>query len=57
MKRDLLPCPFCGSPAEVKGRKTVFVQCTKCTAATFQRLDDKESAIVDWNSRRPAHDR
>ena len=50
-KVELKPCPFCGSPAAVKGRKTVFVSCTACTASTFQQIDDKESAARQWNER------
>jgi Lar family restriction alleviation protein len=47
----VLPCPFCGEPAVVKKNKTVMVNCSSCTAATFQRLEDAESAIRDWNYR------
>lgn len=31
-----------------------MVTCTKCSAATFQRLDDADSAIAAWNTRSPS---
>ena len=48
---NLLRCPFCGGEAVIKKNKTVMVSCKKCTASAFQRLDDKDSAINNWNSR------
>lgn len=51
MTQELLPCPFCGSEAIVKRNKTVMVNCTQCTAATFQRLSDALSAVTAWNTR------
>jgi Lar family restriction alleviation protein len=51
MSAELKPCPFCGSPAEIKGKKTVMVSCTGCTATTFQEQADKGSAIAAWNRR------
>jgi Lar family restriction alleviation protein len=51
MTEDLKPCPFCGSPAQTQRNKTVMVSCTSCTATTFQRLKDKESAVRTWNTR------
>lgn len=50
---ELKACPFCGAAAEVKGRKTSMVNCTGCSASTFQLLEDKESAVRQWNTRAP----
>ncbi len=47
----LKPCPFCRGAAEIKSRKTTFVQCVECGAAIFQKLEDKESAFKAWNRR------
>lgn len=51
---ELLPCPFCGAPAQEKRNRTVMVSCTQCTAATFQELTGPSTAIAAWNRRAPA---
>lgn len=52
----LLPCPFCGSPAEIiMGHRDHFsVQCTGCriNPFTFAR-DAGTGAIAAWNTRAP----
>jgi len=53
---ELLPCPFCGGPAEIQmdhGRNTVGVGCTKCATAQLPSWDiaSKSWAIRAWNSR------
>ena len=50
---ELKPCPFCGGDAELRGRKTSMVNCTGCSASTFQLLEDKGSAARQWNTRAP----
>lgn len=44
-------CPFCGAEPIVKKNRTIMVNCTSCTAATFQKEDDELSAIKAWNKR------
>jgi len=51
MSAELKPCPFCGSTAEVRRRKTTMVSCTGCSAATFQSHDNEHAAIEEWNRR------
>jgi Lar family restriction alleviation protein len=48
---EILPCPFCGGAAMLKCGKTIMVACTGCSAASFQVLRDKGSAIAAWNTR------
>lgn len=51
MSEELLPCPFCGGPAQIAsaGPGCHFVRCEGCTAST----DDgsREQAIAAWNRR------
>lgn len=47
----LSPCPFCGGQGKIKKRATTLVSCISCSATTFQKLDDEESAIRNWNKR------
>lgn len=47
----LKSCPFCGAIAELRIGKTVLVSCTRCTATTFQKLRDENSAVRNWNRR------
>ncbi len=51
MDTKLKPCPFCGSPAEMKkisGRWTA--KCTKECAGT-RIFNDQNKAIEAWNKR------
>lgn len=48
---ELLVCPFCGGEAKIKRNKTVMVSCGKCSACTFQKLHDPDSALRDWQAR------
>lgn len=49
---ELLPCPFCGGEAEIRGSILLFVQCAKCKT----RYGDgyhatKADATAAWNTR------
>ena len=55
---ELLPCPDCGSPAEMKSSddegKEWFVQCTDiygngCQVWTGYTVRETAEALVDWN--------
>lgn len=57
--KDLLPCPFCGSKAELKqtSKLKIRIRCTKCLIGIEQKvlrlsiewLEDK--MIEMWNTR------
>lgn len=58
----LLPCPFCGGPAErhdfpadeADGNAGgSVIQCTRCMASSAVHFDRKENLVSDWNSRSP----
>ncbi len=50
---DLLPCPFCGSRAEIKvGGYTKYVMCLGCEVMGSNLSDDAE-LISQWNRRAP----
>lgn len=55
MSADLLPCPFCGSRAELCETKThdYFVRCTDavCHARTRNYHENDIGAITGWNAR------
>ena len=54
---ELLPCPFCGGPADFGvSRQFSFVNCIECMASTDVLLGDgakytKEEAAASWNAR------
>ena len=53
----VLPCPFCGGPAEIveidKGENAggSFVRCTRCFASGNVEFGFKENFISNWNHR------
>lgn len=49
---ELLPCPFCGSQAELSGRfpqGQYYISCLECRASLWH--DRKDKAIGAWNKR------
>lgn len=49
---ELLPCPFCGGEAEIRGDDVLFVQCAKCGTRYGDRYyATKAEAIAAWNTR------
>lgn len=47
----LLPCPFCGSKANLDGNGTLhYVKCAKCGSVGVRTID-KDYAIEAWNTR------
>lgn len=49
---ELLPCPFCGGEAEIRGDSVLFVQCAKCGTRYGDRYyATKAEAIAAWNTR------
>ena len=54
MTDKLLPCPFCGGPAQIVsgGPGCHYVRCEGCSTTGPDRL--RESAIAIWNRRSPA---
>lgn len=48
----LLPCPFCGGEAEIRGNSALFVQCVNCGTRYGDRYHTtKAEAIAAWNTR------
>ena len=56
-KVGLLPCPFCGDPAEtLTGQRIFTVRCVNLCAEMCSAVDDfpyEEYAITAWNERAP----
>ncbi len=50
MKQELLPCPFCGGKAILKGETAKYIQCERCLAST-STSGFEEVAINAWNTR------
>ena len=56
---DLLPCPFCGSDAEVIGTQTTIIRCTddqcisRCDMGGYNNWGHSADAIAAWNTRAP----
>lgn len=49
---ELLPCPFCGSDAELSGcfpYGQYYIKCTECRVSLWH--DRKDKAIGAWNTR------
>lgn len=60
---ELLPCPFCGSPAEIidiedgENAGGSCVSCTRCEASSALDFGRKENFVSKWNTRpSPARD-
>ena len=51
-KRELLPCPFCGSKniSLIGGVVVAFIKCEDCTAG-FNKFKTREEAMAAWNRR------
>lgn len=56
----LLPCPFCGSPAqrcdvpadtEDDNAGASYIECSRCSACTALHFDRKENLERSWNDR------
>lgn len=51
----LLPCPFCGGAAEIRSRKTTFIECKSCGAMFCKGRGTTEQqvkrAALSWNRR------
>ena len=50
----LLPCPFCGSAAEMnyhKSTESYYVACSECTAHTCDHGAEQHEAAATWNTR------
>ena len=50
----LLPCPFCGSAAEMnyhKSTESYYVACSECTAHTCYHGAEQHEAAATWNTR------
>ena len=54
---ELLPCPFCGGPAEVESKRCGWrVHCVEpgcCTAGPYPDDCTEAEAITAWNRRSP----
>lgn len=52
---ELLPCPFCGAPAEISEHagNVVRISCTNWRACAMfpERKAERDTAIADWNRR------
>lgn len=48
--RELKHCPFCGEEAELKGKRTFYVECKGCLIKTNKYARPK-FAIGAWNRR------
>lgn len=49
---SLLPCPFCGGEAEIRGEILLFVRCAECgTRLGEGYYATKAEAIAAWNTR------
>jgi len=57
---DLLPCPFCGAPAqrcdvpadiEDENAGASYIECSRCAVCTALHFDRKENLDRSWNDR------
>ncbi len=61
MTGDLLPCPFCGAPAEridfgpgdAENEGGSCIACTRCQSSGPVEFGRKENFVANWNSRTP----
>lgn len=55
-KMELLPCPFCGNPANIVSFRVFtamcfYVKCSKCGAEINRPVASKKEALEAWNRR------
>ena len=59
MNKELLPCPFCGSPAFTDYEEITeewYVDCSK-DCCTFGPCYWEDEAVKGWNQRLPSHNK
>lgn len=53
MTDNLLACPFCGGRAEMRESSThdFYAKCAGCGASTRRNHENRNGAVMDWNTR------